>query len=259
MSKLLVETNKEEKIIVDFLLTPSEIHKILEENGEIQYLARGVDSDVFKIGDDVLKVYCLSGIIDENVQKIKFETLERYKELTDETKDLLENNPPEKFKKFVSKNKEFNIFYNVVPINKIYSDVGDNIRIVINDLFPKDYISGRFLETDDPSTALLQSFIPGLPFKKDSELLEQPINELEKKGISFDEFRLFLDEVWDSFPDYGLIHFGFCPSNVRANVEDNNIEIIITDLASKVFQQVKYFEKGKKYTQEEIAKLMGVD
>ncbi len=112
----LVEKIEEGKRVIDLNLSREEVElgspweckkfrwgersmeKILQESN-IFHICQGFDSDIYKVGDKALKVYCDSGSFFGG-KKVSFETLQKYQILTAETKEILEKNPPEKFTKY---------------------------------------------------------------------------------------------------------------------------------------------------------------
>lgn len=268
MGLSLVSRVRDNKRVIDLSLSPDQIKigsiyeaRIFKKgkgviaeimaNSDVLHLDQGQDSDVYKVGREVVKVYCSSGSIERGREVPCFETLKRYAKLTADAKKLLENSPPEDFTSFQGKDTLFDVKYKVVLVGKRFQDIGENLRKSIINYFG-DYVRGyriRWVFKGCGSIAAsVQPYIDGESAEYD--------NSLRKKGISKKELGKFIKGLWDTFPDYNLLHFGEDMRNIKVDVNKSSLKITITDLSAKIWQQVNYFERGKRYSNKEILKLL---
>ncbi len=98
----------------------------------------------------------------------------------------------------------------------------------------------RHVWEQDYVVASFQDFIPGNHFS-DSK------NEIRGKAISPRKLNRFFHHLWETFPDYNLVHFGIDLQNLKLNFRGDTMKVMITDLAAHVEQQAGGFERGKRY------------
>lgn len=240
MDKILIEIVENEENSIDISISKNGkevdygklgLGKILEE---VYFIDEGIDSDVFRVGNKVLKIYSKK----KGRRTVpSLECLQRYQELTNETKILLEENTPDEFKKF----QGLNVNYNVVPMEQVYGKIGNNIREMVSTYFITGWNTFREVMEGRPVTASVQEFIPG------EDMLHQ-IRKIEDAGIDYVKLQSFLNNMSDNLVKYGLIYFAFEDPNYRINnIKKDSFDVIITDLATSIWEQVTHFERGKVY------------
>jgi len=259
MALELIVKEDNEKRLVDLSLNRELTRELInqeEYEGNLKYLGNGADSVVFSIGNTALKIYCNQGYaIAPSREKYNaiyhpsIDTLRRYKKLTSKAKQILEKNPPKGYSTFKTKDGILPVQYKVIPIKDVFAGIGPNIRKLMYLALDcgGQHENMLWISEDDKVSASTQEYIQGPVLDK---------KKFKLSGIETEKLIGFLSDLWEYFPEIGLIHFGFDSKNIKPKMDNQKLTIHITDLASKVWQQVKYFKEGEKYSTERIKALL---